>query len=206
MRSPKLSPMGWAAIYAFAMPLAVGFLATPKAIEILNHPEWVQAIGSILAILASAAIAMWIDGAAERRLRRERADRDWRHATMAMVLCCQAVECFNRCALFLSGDLEEAPDPLNIETVILALNRVQFSELPDADFVVDFAIIQRNVMLGRVTYEILLEGKRSTEAFNASHLAEFNRAHGVVKTRAKNFEARVDQLQARLNAAFRTSG
>ncbi|MDO8297069.1 MAG: hypothetical protein Q7T19_11610 [Caulobacter sp.] len=75
-RFPKLTPMGLAATYALAMPLAVGFLANPKALQILSAPnlaEWVQAGGSILAIFGSAAIAILVDKRSALRLENERA-------------------------------------------------------------------------------------------------------------------------------------
>lgn len=67
------------AVYALATPLAVGLAINPKLVAVLAGPNaaaWVQAIGSMAAIVASAGIAIWVDRREVRRQRDERA-ADW---------------------------------------------------------------------------------------------------------------------------------
>lgn len=71
----KLSPNLWLAAYALSVPLALGVFATWDSLRTLKDaPAWLQAIGSVAAIVA----AIVIDQGASRRQRQLKDEEDQR--------------------------------------------------------------------------------------------------------------------------------
>jgi hypothetical protein len=101
----KLDPMVWAAAYALAMPFVVALAATPAVLPVVakDGAAWTQAIGSVLAIIASSATALWTFSKAEEARRRESEDRLKSERESALALYTSALTLMESAALDLSG-------------------------------------------------------------------------------------------------------
>lgn len=158
MRPPiKIPGMVWLAAYWFLTPLLLGVVALWEPLKAHQDlPNWVQAIGSIVAIFASASIAIWVSNSESRRADHNAWAESDRRAHVLLFVSKQLIEAITEVERRIAGSAEQM-DPRNFDGIIAALETIPLIDVPAEGMAISLVNQRRTAFFYRQAFSSYLE-------------------------------------------------